>query len=94
MDASHFYAGRFGVALLHETALRTADDYRLTRSQSAPNYQSGFDAGVYVWHDLAQNAERAGGTAGNAPEDEPFDGQETIQDEATRNVLKELGYWK
>ena len=94
VDSTRFYVGRYGLAFLPRTTLSTAQEFDLAYTSSGPNFQPGFDAGVFVWHNFPRTAQCGPQGPGGAPEDEPFQGQEVIDDEATKNALKELGYWK
>ena len=90
LSPRNLYLGRFGLAYLDSSRLDVAA-YPLAYARSSPNFVPGFDPGVFVWHHL-----RAAAPAGAAlaPEEAAFEGQEQIQDEAARKILKNLGYWK
>ncbi len=89
LSSRNLYLGRFGLAFLDSAELDEAS-YSLAYTRSPPNFIPGFDPGIFVWHSLRTTA--PGSNA--APEDAAFEGKETIQDEAARKMLKNLGYWK
>ncbi|MBM4356376.1 MAG: hypothetical protein FJ109_21715 [Deltaproteobacteria bacterium] len=90
LSAANLYVGRSGLALLSAPALAGAGDWTLAYSAHPPHFLAGFDAGLFAWHDRKPTC----GAGSLAPEEADFEGQEMINDGATRTVLKELGYWK
>lgn len=90
LSPRNLYLGRFGLAFLDSARLDEVS-YPLAYTRSPPNFVPGFDPGIFVWHSLRPTAPHGHAAA---PEEAAFEGQEKIQDEAARKMLKNLGYWK
>ncbi len=95
LPQANLYVGRSGLALLSAPSLSDSRDWNLAYSPRPPHFLAGFDAGLFAWHDRRPGCgDASAASSGTAPEEADFEGQESINDGATRTVLKELGYWK
>ena len=91
LGPQRFYVGRHGLALTGTTALADDGEWGLAFSRATPHFLAGHDAGIFAWHDVRTLCP-GGSESGDFMSDDGTDGPEQINDEATRQVLKDWGY--